>query len=235
MAGKNDANELKSIVEQGKEAAKQLNAELKTTKALAAESLSPFKSLVGIFDQLEQHKSRENQLSSDQLKKLAERVKLEKENLVNSEKALDARLGFLDKESKKLQDILKLNHGNSKAYKDASKALQDVQKEINNNSKAQDDLRKKIEDTTGEVEELEKSLNKAAKTAVKLEVLNKIGKGLDKIQTPIDDMLNPMALFNKLIGFTVKTVLEFDKRLGDTAKSMNLTYKEAEDSNRAMI
>jgi len=44
-----------------------------------------------------------------------------------------------------------------------------------------------------------------------------------------------MNLISKTLGFVVNTVLEFDQRLGDTAKSMNLTYKEAEDSNRAMI
>jgi hypothetical protein len=48
-------------------------------------------------------------------------------------------------------------------------------------------------------------------------------------------MLNPMNLINKTIGFAINAALEFDKRLGDTAKSMNLTYKEAEDSNKAMI
>jgi hypothetical protein len=235
MASKNDAKELKSLVEQGKEATRQLNAELKTTKALAAETLNPFESLVGIFDKLEQHKSRENQLSSDQLKKLSERVKLEKENLINSEKALDARLGFLDKESKKLQDILKLNHGNSKAYKDASKSLQDVQKEINNNIKSQDSLKKKIEDTTGEVEELEKSLNKAAKTAKGFETLDKVGKGLDKVQTPLDGMLNPLNLINKLMGFIFGTAVETDAQLGNAAKSMNMTYSAAAKSRGEMV
>jgi len=235
MATKDDAKELKSIVEQWKDVTRQLNNELKTTKALAAESLSPFENLVDIFDKLEQHKTRENQLSSDELKKLSKKLQLEKENQLNSQKALDSRLGALIKEEEKLKNNLIGVGKTTKAYKETVKALQDVQKEMNENANTSHLLQQRIDDTTGEVEELEKALAKAAKEAKKLESLKKVGGALDKISTPLDGMLNPMKLINKAIGFAVNTALEFDKRLGDTAKSMNLTYKEAEDSNRAMI
>lgn len=235
MATKDDAKELKSIVEQWKDVTRQLNNELKTTKALAAESLSPFENLVDIFDKLEQHKTRENQLSSDELKKLSKKLQLEKENQLNSQKALDSRLGALIKEEEKLKNNLIGVGKTTKAYKETVKALQDVQKEMNENANTSHLLQQRIDDTTGEVENLEKALAKAANQAKKLESLKKVGGALDKISTPLDGMLNPMNLINKAIGFAVNTALEFDKRLGDTAKSMNLTYKEAEDSNRAMI
>jgi hypothetical protein len=236
MADKNkDAQELKSIVDALNIKLKEVNDSLKSTSSLVGESINPFKEILNISEQLNNHKSKENQLSSDQLKNLAEKVKKEKENLLNSDKALDARFRQLNREEKKQQDILKNLRGNSKAYKEASKALQDVQDEINANIKAQANLYDQVEATTNEVENLEKALDKASKSAKGFETLKKVGGALDKVSTPLEGILNPMNLINKTIGFAVNTVLEFDQRLGDTAKSMNLTYKEAEDSNRAMI
>jgi len=235
MATNDDAKELKSIVDALNKKIKEVNDSLKSTSSLVGESINPFKEILNISEQLNNHKSKENQLSSDQLKNLAEKVKKEKENLLNSDKALDARFRQLNREEKKQQDILKNLRGNSKAYKEASKALQDVQDEINANIKAQANLYDQIEATTNEVENLEKALDKASKSAKGFETLKKVGGALDKVSTPLEGILNPMNLINKTIGFAVNTVLEFDQRLGDTAKSMNLTYKEAEDSNRAMI
>jgi len=235
MAANDDAKELKSLVEQWKDVTKQLNNELKTTRSLAAESLSPFESLVDVFDKLEKHKIRENQLSSEELKKLSLKVQLEKENLNNSKKALDARLGFLKAQENDLKNNLIGIKKTTKAYKETVKTLQDVQKEMNSNVAASHEFEKRIEDTTKSVEDLEKALAQAASQAKKLESIDKFKKSLDKISTPMDNILNPMNLLNKAINFAVGGILEYDKRLGDTAKSMNLTYGEADKSNKAMV
>ena len=210
MAANDDAKELKSLVEQWKSVTKQLNNELKETKTLAAESMSPFESLIGIFDELEKHKSRENQLSSDQLKKLSERVRLEKKNLDDSKKALDQRLGALAREEEAKKQILRTNSRTSEAYKEAQKALRGIQSEINANNDAQDDLNKKIENTAAEVEDLEKALKQATQAAKGFEVLDKVGQSLDKINTPLSGMLNPLQLLNDVIGFVVGTVKNLD-------------------------
>ena len=234
MAANDDAKELKSLVEQWKSVTKQLNNELKETKTLAAESMSPFESLIGIFDELEKHKSRENQLSSDQLKKLSERVRLEKKNLDDSKKALDQRLGALAREEEAKKQILRTNSRTSEAYKEAQKALRGIQSEINANNDAQDDLNKKIETTTAEIEDLEKALKQAAQAAKGFEVLDKVGQSLDKINTPLSGMLNPLQLLNDVIGFVVGTVKTLDTELGDAAKSMNMTYEAAGKSRMEM-
>ena len=65
-------------------------------------------------------------------------------------------------------------------------------------------------------------------------MLKNVGGSLDKISSPLDGMLNPLNLINKLFSFIVGSVTEYDKRLGDTAKSMNITYDEADKSNKAM-
>jgi chromosome segregation ATPase len=191
MATNDDAKELKSIVDTFKESTKEINNSLKNTASLVGESINPFKEILNISEQLNAHKSKENQLSSDQLKLLSEKLKKEKENLLEADKALDKRFQYLSKEEKKLQDILKNNRGNSKAYKDASKALQDVQNEINANTKAQANLYDQIESTNKEVEGLENSLKKAAQATKGFETLNKVGGALDKVNTPLEGMLNP--------------------------------------------
>jgi hypothetical protein len=234
MATNDDAKELKSIVDALNKKIKEVNDSLKSTSSLVGESINPFKEILNISEQLNNHKSKENQLSSDQLKNLSEKVKKEKENLLNSDKALDARYRQLNKEEKKQQDILKNLHGNSKAYKDASKALQDVQDEIDANIKAQANLYDQIEATTNEVENLEKALEKASQSAKGLESLKKVGGALDKISTPLDGMLNPMNLINKVIGFVVGNVVKLDTELGDAAKSMNMTYEAAGKSRLEM-
>jgi len=235
MAAKDDTEGLKSAADKLKGDFDKINKSLKDTKALLNDSISPFQSLTKISEELLAHKTNENKLSAEQLKNLALRVKAEQDNLLQSQKALKDRQKFLQDEEKKLHGVLKANKANSKEYRSAVKSLQSITAETQQNAKAQSDLNTQINITSGEVENLEKQLEKVAKTAKRAELGKKLSEGFDKISTPMDGLLNPMTLFNKLIGFTVNTVLEFDKRLGDTAKSMNLTYKEAEDSNRAMI
>ena len=235
MAAKDDAKELKSIVDAFKESTKEINNSLKNTASLVGESINPFKEILNISEQLNAHKSKENQLTSDQIKQLSEKLQQEKNNLKESQNSLSLRLTKLKEIQNQQEKNLISVEKNSKAYKKTEAALKGTLAEIKNNERAQEDLAEQIDSTNKEVENLENSLKKAAQAAQGFETLGKIGGSLDKVNSPLEGMLNPLNLINKLIGFIVNTVLEFDQRLGDTAKSMNLTYKEAENSNRAMI
>jgi hypothetical protein len=235
MAAKDDAKELKSIVDAFKESTKEINNSLKNTASLVGESINPFKEILNISEQLNAHKSKENQLTSDQIKQLSEKLQQEKNNLKESQNSLSLRLTKLKEIQSQQEKNLISVEKNSKAYKKTEAALKGTLAEIKNNERAQEDLAEQIDSTNKEVENLENSLKKAAQAAQGFETLGKIGGSLDKVNSPLEGMLNPLNLINKLIGFIVNTVLEFDQRLGDTAKSMNLTYKEAENSNRAMI
>jgi len=233
MAANDDTEGLKSAADTLKNIQK-LNSELKNTKALLNDSISPFESLNEISKKLLEHRTNENKLTSKELKNLADRVKAEQDNLFKSQKALKERQNYLKSEEEDLHKILKANRANSKEYRTAVKSLQSITSEIQQNSKAQTALSQQINITSGEVENLENGLKKAAKAAKKLEVLGKVKGTLDKISTPMDDLLNPMTLLNKTILFSFDTLVKFDKRLGDTAKSMNITYNEADKSNKAM-
>jgi hypothetical protein len=235
MAAKDDTEGLKSAADKLKGDFDKINKSLKDTKALLNDSISPFQSLTKISEELLAHKTNENKLSAEQLKNLALRVKAEQDNLLQSQKALKDRQKFLQDEEKKLQGVLKANKANSKEYRTAVKSLQSITAETQQNAKAQSALNTQINITSGEVENLEKQLEKAASQAKKLEGISKMGDALKKVSTPMDDLLNPMNLLNKAINFAVGGILEYDKRLGDTAKSMNLTYGEADKSNKAMV
>jgi hypothetical protein len=221
MAAKDDTEGLKSAADKLKGDFDKINKSLKDTKTLLNDSISPFESLAKISEQFLAHKTEENKLSAEELKNLALKVKAEQDNLFQSQKALKERQKFL-------KDELKSNKLNSKSYKS-------ITEEIKQNIKAQSNLNKQINITSGEVENLEKQLNKASKSAKGLERINKMGETLKNISTPMDDLLNPMTLLNKLINFALGGIVEYDKRLGDTAKSMNLTYGEADKSNKAMV
>ena len=235
MAVNDDAEGLKSAADKLKGDFNKINKSLKDTKTLLNDSISPFQSLAKISEELLKHKSNENKLSAEQLKNLSLRVKAEQDNLLQSQKALKDRQKFLQDEEKNLHGILKANKANSKEYRTAVKSLQSITAETQQNAKAQSDLNTQINITSGEVKNLEKQLEKAANQAKKLESINKFKTSLDKISTPMDNILNPMNLLNKAINFAVGGILEYDKKLGDTAKSMNLTYEEADKSNKAMI
>jgi hypothetical protein len=234
MAANDDAKELKSIVDSLNIKVKEVNDSLKSTASLVGESINPFKEILNISDQLNAHKTKENQLTSDQLKKLSEKIQKERQNLQDSETALASRLTKLKEIQLQQEKSLKFNKLDKKERKAIQEALKGTLAEIKNNERAQEDLNEQINTTNKEVENLEKGLNKAAIQAKRLETLGKLKGSLDKISTPLDDMLSPMALLNKGIGMAINGAIQYDKRLGDTAKSMNLTYGEADRSNKAM-
>lgn len=235
MATNDDAKELKSITDQLKENIKSINDGLKSTDSIVKSTLTPFESLVTISQQLVDHKSKENELDEKGLDNLIKKVQESNKSLKDSQKSLSDRATSLAKEKDILEKTQTKLHGNSKLYKAAVKSLEKVTNEINANNRAQEDLAESIASTVSEVENLEKGLKKAAQKAKAFEALGKIGKQLDKVSTPLDGMLNPLNLINKLIGFIFGAIVETDEQLGKTAKSMNMTYTAAANSRGEMV
>jgi len=229
-----DVSGLKSAADSLKNVQK-FNSELRKTKELLNDAISPFESLNKISEQLLEHKTNEKKLTAEQLKNLALKVKAEQDSLYQAQEALKTRKKSLENEEKSLNKLLKTKKLDADEYKKVKDNLKSIGSEINQNTEAQAKLSREINNTSGEVENLEQELEKAARSAKKLESIDKFKNTLDKIPTPMDDILNPMNLLNKAISFAVGGILEYDKRLGDTAKSMNLTYDEADKSNKAMV
>jgi hypothetical protein len=245
MADKNkDAQELKGILGEVNAALKEMEDRNKRIKDGFASTKDSLSGLVSIASQFNAHQTKTKELSSDQLKNLSEKLKLEKENLKLSQESLDKQIqkNIAEKKSNE-QEVARLNLLNRTQGIDQKRQKQ-IEKLIASNktlknvlidqeaiyTQAQDTL----DDIDGTIGNIEQGLDKATKKAKGLESLKKVGGALDKISTPLDGMLNPMNLINKVIGFVVGNVTKLDTELGDAAKSMNMTYEAAGKSRLEM-
>ena len=244
MAANDDAKELKGILGEVKVAMKEAENDIKRMGDGFKSTKDSLASLVDLASEFSSHQNKTNQLSSDQLKNLSEKLKIEKENLKLSQESLLKQIQRNQQQKSATdQEIARLNLL-SKTYGTDQKRQKQIEKLITSNKTLNQQLSDQVtayeqaddvlSDIDGSIGNLERGLDKAAKKAKGLEMLNKVGGSLDKINSPLEGMFNPLQLINKAIGFIVGSVTEFDARLGDTAKSMNLTYGEAERSNKAM-
>jgi len=108
----------------------KLNSELKNTKALLNDSISPFESLNEIAKQLFFHKTGENKLTSKELKNLADKVKAEQDNLFVAHQALKVKQDSLKNDQQDLQNKLKTRKLNKEEYKAAKKGLKSIGEEV---------------------------------------------------------------------------------------------------------
>jgi hypothetical protein len=191
------------------------------------DSLKSFKntldSVNNIAEQLQSHQEniamygqRSNGLSSDQLKNLSSQLKYQQKKLIG------------EKENLKLNnERLKTELAIARVQGKSVDVQKDLEKQIRSNNKAQEHLENSIQGAV----DAQKQLNKeTAKTK-----FAEMGQSLDKIQTPLDGMLNPLNLINKLMGFIFGTAIETDAQLGNAAKSMNMTYSAAAKSRGEMV
>jgi hypothetical protein len=245
MADKNkDAQELKGILGTVNDLLKEMETRNKVIKDGFTATKESLSSLVDIASQFNDYQSKTKELSSDQLKNLSEKLKTEKENLKLSQESLiqkiksnQAEKEAISKQKSQLETksaTKKLTAEEIKQLNALKSQYQSISETLNQQNESLDHSRDILEDIDGSVGDLEKGLDKAAKKAQGLEMLKGIGGSLDKINSPLEGMLNPLNLINKIFGFIIGSVTEYDKRLGDTAKSMNITYGEADKSNKAM-
>lgn len=244
MAAKDDAKELKGILGEINAAMKEVETNGKRMSNGFQSTKDSLSSLVGLASQFNNHQNKTSELSSDQLKNLSEKLKLEKENLKLSQESLEKQIQKSQSEKQSNQNeiqrlslLQKTNGFNKERQKQIDKLISS-NRTLNNvildQQTAYEQADDVLNDIDGSVGDLEKGLDRAAKKAQGFEMLKGVGGSLDKINSPLEGMLNPLNLINKLFGFIVGSVTEYDKRLGDTAKSMNITYGEADKSNKAM-
>lgn len=252
MGLKDDANELKGIFS-------DLNSKLDETltKSDLSEGLNKSKdsifSIVDAAQQLVDHQNKQNSLTSSQLKDLQKKVEIEQKSLqstldtLQAQKQQNQRLREANHEEikkikgkKKSQNLTQLETKEIKKLIKENKDLLDIQggqtatiervgKLLGENADEVDDLTKNLKDSAKEQEKIEKNSGEFAKTMKK--GFNNI---FDGPTAGVMNMLNPLKFVADLIGGLIGATTEYDKRLGDTAKSMNLTYTEAEKSNQAM-
>jgi hypothetical protein len=246
MALSDDAEELSGIlgeVQAAMEAARKSGMGMADGMSASKEALS---GLVGAAKQFKEYQKDSTNTSYEQLKALQEKFKVEKENLSLAQQALRAQQDLASKQKSANENLikaLKSKKGLEEGEKVVLQELLNKNKELKQSiaeqgiQMAQND--KILKDFDGSVQQLEGDLDKAAKKAKGLSIFSNVmdglGKALDKVQTPLDGFLSPLALFTKLLSFGFDTIVAFDKRVGETAKSMNMTVDAVDKSNRAMI
>ena len=245
MADKNkDAQELTGILGTVNDLLKEIETRNKMLKDGFAATKDSLSSLVDIASQFNDHQSKTKELSSDQLKNLSEKIKTEKENLKLSQESLiqkiksnQAEKDAIAKQKSQLETksaTKKLTAEEIKQLNTLKAQYQSISETLNQQNESLDHSRDILEDMDGSIGDLEKGLDRAAKKARGLEMLKGIGGSLDKVNSPLEGMLNPLNLINNVIGFVLGTVTKLDTELGDAAKSMNMTYNAAGKSRLEM-
>ena len=246
MANNNEnAIELKGILGEINTAMKEMEASNKRIKDGFSSTKESLSGLVDLATQFAQHQDDSSKLSSDQLESLSKKFQIEKENLKLSQESLAAQIQRTQNErtasnlEKRRLTILQQTQGynreRQKQIDKLNKSSNDLTQSISQQQIAYEQANDVLVDTDDSIKNLEKGLVKAAEQAKLIKIGKDIGGELNKISTPIDDYLSIWSLINKVIQFVIGGVIEYDKRLGDTAKTMSMTYDEADKSNRAMI
>jgi len=170
----------------------------------------------GIQERINQHKKDGNKLTVSEVAELKKSVQSHSENLSKAQKTLAVKGDELRSKQK--------SEGLSK------KELQQLEKIESEQQKISDELNFQ----EGKISEINKDLkNTTGVTGSLSKKFAQAGKFLDKVQLPFD-FPKPMELFNKLSQESWEALKELDKALGDTAKSMNITYSEAEKQRIAI-
>ena len=253
MGIKNDAKELKSILDNIKVSLEGVNDTSGDFASNLRDTNSSLSEIAKLSSEYFDNSKNIYELSSEELNTLASKLEKEKdllksktaflkvsrdqkleglEELKNQKSLIDSEVKrlssikgrsniqqkFLDKQIQKQKTINGEISIEESLINDANIAIENGEKLLNEQGKALDGIQNKLKG--------------AAKTAKSMEG---IGKALDKIDIPFANMLNPLQLINQLMQFVVGGFLKFDTIIGDTAKSMNMTYAEAEATNRAAM
>ena len=246
MALSDDAEELSGIlgeVQAAMEAARKSGMGMADGMSASKEALS---GLVGAAKQFKEYQKDSTNTSYEQLKALQEKFKVEKENLSAAQQALSAQKELASKQKSANENLIKALKS-KKGLEEGEKAV--LQELLNKNKELKQSITEQgiqmaqndkiLQDFDGSVQQLESDLDKAAKKAKDIEgfekAMDKFGKSIDSVITPLDGLLGPLKIIQFFIDMLVGGVKDWDKRIGDSAKSMNRTYEETEKSHRAMM
>jgi hypothetical protein len=249
MAASDDAKELKGILG-------QIQKEMKGFYEYSKSSKDSLLGLVSAAEQFNNAQKEGTELSVEQLKIISERIEKEKENLSTLQSSLQKEIEMdkvllksnqdkskgLDDQIKTLSQKARLNDREKNTLKDLksqqssiNSEVESLNKQIEENTKAFQQGKAVLDDMDGSVKQLENSLKDASDVAEFKKEFESVKKTLSSISTPLDGILKPMNLINNIIGFVVGGAKELDKEMGDTAKSMNMTYEAAGKSKLEMV
>jgi uncharacterized coiled-coil protein SlyX len=258
MAASDDANELKGILAQIQDYLKQSSDEATTLSSAFNKASNSLSSLVDIASKLADKQNDINEASSKEIKNLIKQLQLNKEKLNAQSESLREQIRSSNLDKIRLRSAIQINQeektrleqkkASNRLTASETKTLREITSELANQERTFDNLnqqitesgklynqtRTAIRDSDGDIKNLEDSLQKALDVSRSKEGFENVKKTLSSISTPLDGILKPLNLINNIIGFVVGGAQELDKQVGETAKSMDMTYEAAFQSRLEM-
>lgn len=233
---------------------KDLVDEIKNSKSGLADSTKSLKSLSNISEQLVNHQKGYNELSSKDLSKLQDKVKIERERLVSTSQRLKdeadeltlqtnsnnfTRMGV--KEQQKLLDKLDQTKAAQESINNLLSVqdvtLADLNTGLNEELKSTKELEKRLGIVGGVLKGISKIpiIGDLVDTERALKAMKEAGGGIAGLKAGIKDMgsqfmesvTNPANIALFVITQIGEALKGADKGAGDLAKGFNMTYNEA--------
>ena len=245
MGLREDAQDLKGLVEQLQDQFKNLGQSADFSESIG-NSLDLIKE-AGTMTK-EQLATAESQLETAKKQLSAESSILQEKIKSNKEtkKALSDEIGYLKKISQEEANSGKFTAERQDRLRKIQQEYDDISIKLSQQQKGQAAITQAMGKTVAAADDLGKELEDAFNkkpseqyTSGLLQGFKKAGTGavkaLEGISTPLDGLLSPLNLINKLISFFVGSVLDADTQIGEVAKGLNMSYREAGANKTAMI
>jgi len=211
MAANDDAERLSGALG-------DIQNELDGIKNAFDQSAASLKSMVGAAQQFQNHQSGITKLSSDQLKNISKKLKQERESLRNGQQSLQNSLREKQQKALQLEADIRAAQQRRENIADYVRDLNAINKKIEEEEALFEQVNRTLVEANDELNQMEASIDKAAKNEKLNERFEKLNKTTQKIESTLGLSFGLATL--------VSLAKEADTQMGEFAKSSNKSYSE---------
>jgi len=215
MATNDDARELGGILG-------DIQKEIDKVTSAFDKGNASLKSMVNVAQQFRNYQDGITKLSSEQLKQLSKKLKLERDSLSASNQSIQDSLRLKQTKQQQLETDIRIAQANGRSQNHINSLISKtdaLNQEIEQEEKLLESVNSLLVDANGEMDALNRAIDKAAKNEKLKERFEKLGGVIDKIGDKIGMSFTFAGIF--------KSLLDIDKGIGDFSKSMNKSYGES--------
>jgi hypothetical protein len=211
MAANDDAERLSGTLG-------DIQNELDGIKNAFDQSAASLKSMVGAAQQFQNYQSGITKLSSDQLKNISKKLKQERESLRNGQQSLQNSLREKQQKALQLEADIRAAQQRRENITDYVRDLNAINKKIEEEEALFEQVNRTLVEANDELNQMEASIDKAAKNEKLNERFEKLNKTTQKIESTLGLSFGLATL--------VSLAKEADTQMGEFAKSSNKSYSE---------
>ncbi len=202
-----------------------IQGEMDGIRSVFDQSAASLKSMVGVAQQFQNYQEGITKLSSEQLKNLSKKLQKERESLQNNQQALQNSIdenklksSQLGSQIQQLQNQRRLSRSQSLLLSTYKSDLDKVNKKIEDEETLFEQVNRTLVEANDELNQMEASIDKAAKNEKLNERFEKLNKTTQKIESTLGLSFGLATL--------VSLAKEADTQMGEFAKSSNKSYSE---------